>query len=439
MNYAILDIEATGGKVGTEKIIDIYIYKFNGVSVEDQFGSMVNPQRSIDFYVQKLTGITEKMVRSSPKFHELAKRIIEITEDCVLVGHGVDFDYRMLRQEFRELGYDYQRKTLDSLDLSQKLLPDMPSHSLGKLCKSLGIPMHARHTAEGDTRATLELFKLLLEQDKDKKIVNSFAIHNTPTKKQVSKLINLEKDLPTNTGVYYLLDENNHMLFLAAAKNIKQDVNEIFTSTKKTEKRLQTMVEKVNFELTGSFLIAKIKENNERQNFKKLLRPRPKYLTYGLYADQEEGEFLVKTRQRVKQPALLLFNNKRKAYKTLDHFKKKLKITPQTPFEDELALILNKIELAHDNLILIDKGRNEKENSFIEIRDKQLMGYGFYNFYNQIENDEIRENIRIEISSNTLNQNLLRTFMQFHHFLQIVPFSKDKKIKLPKRNDKPRS
>ena len=147
MNYAVLDIEATGGKAGTEKIIDIYIYRFDGLEVLDQFGSMVNPQRSIDRYVQKLTGITEKMVRGAPKFYELAKRVIEITEDCILVGHGVDFDYRMLSQEFSELGYDFERKTLDTLDLSKKLIPEAESHSLGKLTKSLGIPVNFRHTA----------------------------------------------------------------------------------------------------------------------------------------------------------------------------------------------------------------------------------------------------------------------------------------------------
>ena len=60
--YAILDIEATGGKVGEESIIEIAIYKFDGEEIVDQFISLINPERKIDPFVQKLTNITDKMV-----------------------------------------------------------------------------------------------------------------------------------------------------------------------------------------------------------------------------------------------------------------------------------------------------------------------------------------------------------------------------------------
>jgi DNA polymerase-3 subunit epsilon len=43
------------------------------------------------------------MVKTAPKFHEIAKRVIEITQNTTLVGHNIDFDYRMLRQSFKDL------------------------------------------------------------------------------------------------------------------------------------------------------------------------------------------------------------------------------------------------------------------------------------------------------------------------------------------------
>ena len=167
--YAVLDIEATGGKRGEEDIIEIAIYKFDGETVVDQMISLVSPDRKIDPYVQKLTQITDKMVRTAPKFHELAKRIIEITEGTILVGHNSDFDYRMLRQEFKKLGYTYYRETIDTVPLSEKYFPDATSYSLGRLSKELGIPVSDRHRAAGDARATIELFKLLLAKDSEKK------------------------------------------------------------------------------------------------------------------------------------------------------------------------------------------------------------------------------------------------------------------------------
>ena len=67
----------------------------------DQFISLVNPEREIQPFVVNLTGINSKMLKNAPKFYEIAKRIIEITEDCVIVAHNAEFDYRILRTEFR--------------------------------------------------------------------------------------------------------------------------------------------------------------------------------------------------------------------------------------------------------------------------------------------------------------------------------------------------
>ncbi|MDH3382025.1 MAG: 3'-5' exonuclease, partial [Flavobacteriaceae bacterium] len=110
--YAIIDIETSGGKFNEEGITEIAIYKFDGEHVVDKFISLVNPERLIDPFVVQLTGITDQMVRNAPKFYEIAKRILEITNDCVFVAHNVSFDYRVMQTEFRRLGYDYERLTL---------------------------------------------------------------------------------------------------------------------------------------------------------------------------------------------------------------------------------------------------------------------------------------------------------------------------------------
>ena len=428
-DYAVIDIEATGGKAGTEKIIDIYIYRFNGHEVLDQFGSMVNPQRSIDAYVQKLTGITEKMVRRAPKFYELAKRVVEITEGAIIVGHGVDFDYRMLRQEFRELGFDFERKTLDTLDLSKKLLPDAESYSLGKLTKSLGIPVSFRHTAEGDTRITLELFKILLEKDIDKKIIQSFAIHEPKSHKQISKLIKLEENLPNQTGNFYMLNADGKMIFSAAAKNIRNDVNEIFTSNGKNEKRIQTLVHSINFEISGSFLIALLKEKEELKAHKILIPLRRKYFSYGLYANEENMDFEVEKNDVYRKQPMLLFHNKRKAYKTMQQLHKTLQLDVNESLHIKLKKINQHLKFPSSDFIITDKGRNAKEKSFIEFSKGKLMGYGFYTYYNQLENEEIRRNLLTPLKNTAEKTTLVKTFLKFHHFPKIIELNKDQSFK----------
>ena len=162
--YAILDIETTGGKFNEEGITEIAIYRHNGLEITDQFISLVNPEREIQPFVQKLTGINSKMLHSAPRFFEIAKRIIEITEDCLVVAHNADFDYRILRTEFKRLGYNFEKKSICTVSLSQELLSNMESYKLGKLVRSLGIPISDRHRAQGDALATVKLFELLLEK-----------------------------------------------------------------------------------------------------------------------------------------------------------------------------------------------------------------------------------------------------------------------------------
>jgi len=59
------------------------------------------------------------MLRNAPKFYEIAKRIIEITEDCIVVAHNTQFDIRILKTEFKRLGFKYKRKTLCTVELAK--------------------------------------------------------------------------------------------------------------------------------------------------------------------------------------------------------------------------------------------------------------------------------------------------------------------------------
>ena len=156
--YSVIDIESNGAGFRKESIIEIAVYRYDGHEIVDQFISLVNPESDITPFVQKLTKISPKMVKTAPKFPEIARRIVEITENTTLVGHNIEFDYRMLRQEFKRLGYDFKINTLDTIPLAKKLIPEAESYSLGKLVKSLGIPLVDAHRASGDARATLDLF-----------------------------------------------------------------------------------------------------------------------------------------------------------------------------------------------------------------------------------------------------------------------------------------
>ncbi|HER41267.1 MAG TPA: 3'-5' exonuclease, partial [Salinimicrobium catena] len=177
--YSILDIETTGGKYNEEGITEIAVYKFDGHKVVDQFISLVNPEIPIQPFVVGLTGINNEMLRNAPKFYEVAKRIVEITEGTIIVAHNAKFDYRILRTEFKRLGFEFERESLCTVELSKKLIPGQNSYSLGKLVRALGIPLSDRHRANGDAQATVKLFKMLLAKDTGKEILKS-SVRNAP-------------------------------------------------------------------------------------------------------------------------------------------------------------------------------------------------------------------------------------------------------------------
>ena len=95
--YAVVDIETTGGSPKTEKITEIAIYIFDGGKIVDEFVSLVNPEKNIPYYITALTGISNEMVTDAPKFFEIAKKIVEITEEKILVAHNASFDYKFIR------------------------------------------------------------------------------------------------------------------------------------------------------------------------------------------------------------------------------------------------------------------------------------------------------------------------------------------------------
>src|SRR5690606_8380611 len=140
----------TGGAFNQEGITEIAIYRFDGTEITDQLISLVNQERPIQPFVEKLTGIKQPMLKAAPKFYEIAKRIIEIIDACIIVAHNVNFEYRVLQLEFNRLGYNFNMTTLCTVELSKKLLPHASPYSIGKLVRSLGIPIADRHRASSD-------------------------------------------------------------------------------------------------------------------------------------------------------------------------------------------------------------------------------------------------------------------------------------------------
>jgi DNA polymerase-3 subunit epsilon len=318
--YAILDIETTGGKYNEEGITEIAVYRFDGHKIVDQFSSLVNPERKIQPFVVNLTGINAEMLTNAPKFYEIAKRVIEITEGCILVAHNAQFDNRILTTEFDRLGYPFEKESLCTVELAQKLLPDMESYSLGKLVRALGIPISSRHRAQGDAKATVELFKLLLAKDTQKEIVKE-SIRVDPKRFLEPKLLDIIAEAPTATGVYYMHRADGNIIYIGKSKNIKKRITQHFTNDNRKSKKIQLEVSSVTYEITGSELIALLKESEEIKRNKPIYNRalRRSLFTYQLSSFKDDAGYLNLRIEKAngKKKAITTFTNYQQAKSVL--------------------------------------------------------------------------------------------------------------------------
>lgn len=382
--YAIIDIESNGAGFRQESIIDIAIFRYDGHKIVDQFISLVNPEAEIGNYVQKLTKITPKMVKTAPKFHEIARRVLEITEGTTLVGHNIDFDYRMLRQSYKRLGYEFRINTLDTIPLAKKLIPEAESYSLGKLVKSLGIPLVDHHRAGGDARATLDLFKLLINKDVDNDIIQS-QFDETNAKTYVNKIRELTQDLPNDKGIIYLQNDAGKILYSDFVEDINKFARKLFNSKTKRLELIQHETEQIHYELVGNIIVAKLLMKS------KGIHKREK-TPFGLFFKKDK--FVVEkttvNRQHTQEKPLLKFVSFSQGMKVVSHLSKSGDI-----LDDQQ--IRSRVDLEGNKYILSIPGRVLGEKAFLLLSKNRVISYGFYEYHTQLQSKAKINKLKIDL------------------------------------------
>ena len=223
----------------------------------------MNPECEIPYFITGLTGIDGDMVRNAPKLHEISEKISDFTRDTIFVAHSVNFDYNVIKNEFKNLNLDFARKKLCTVRLSRKLLPGYHSYSLGKLCSALGIPLTDRHRARGDAHATVLLFKKLLGTEGAAPVFKSFLNSRSQEATLPPSLPKATFDtLPAKPGIYYFKDARGKNLYVGKAINIKKRVLGHFYDKTTKEVRLCRETAHIDFELSGSELLALLMESH---------------------------------------------------------------------------------------------------------------------------------------------------------------------------------
>ncbi|MCC6370066.1 MAG: GIY-YIG nuclease family protein [Bacteroidia bacterium] len=421
--FAIIDIETCGGKFEFRKgrITEICILKHDGLSVIEKFTSLVNPECLINPFFTGLTGITNEMVADAPKFHEIAPKIIEMTEGCVFVAHNVSFDYGFVKEEFNSLGYKFKRETLCTVRLSRKLLPNRISYSLGHLCASLGIEIEGRHRAEGDAVATAQLFDLLIRLKTQHAQYKNMGVTEIMTRRVDKIKQYVLNKLPEECGVYYFLNKAGEIIYIGKSNNMYGRALSHFNSEIAKSKKMLNDMYNVDYVVTGSELIALLLESEEIKKHK------PKYnrmrkseaFTHCIdFFKNKDGIINFKLLPYDEsENGLLAFNSFSSARERLEQWIDKYELCMRycgltgsdavcfnhqikkcngicageeavEEYNKRAKEIIKQFRFKDKDFVILDKGRKVGEYSVVLVENGRYAGYGYYDSYEQISNAE---------------------------------------------------
>jgi DNA polymerase III subunit epsilon len=460
--YAIIDIETTGGRAARDKITEIAIVLHDGEKVLDSFETLINPEVPIPYGITELTGITNDMVRDAPKFYEVAKQIVQMTEGAIFVAHNVRFDYSFIQEEFRRLGFTYQRRQLCTVRLARKAFPGYRSYSLGNLIKVMNLDAGSRHRAMGDTMATVDLFERILATENTEANIKHMV--NLGVKESLlPKNFTIDKlhSLPEACGVYYFHGEKGEVVYVGKSLNIKKRIAEHFSGKTEKAAKLQQQVADVSWEVTGSELVALLLESQEIKKLRPSINRAQKVRSYPyvIHTFYNTGGYLcfdvLKTSLKGRKSLQIISEYPKVAHAKgwLTAVQKKFELclrhchlesrtgacfdyhlqrchgacvgkeSPESYNERaQAALEMLDDRFLDPNFFLIDKGRTEGESAVVMVEDGIYRGYGFADLTDMNgQMDELRDVISFG-ENNPEVRRIVRRFLSEPNGIKTIRF-----------------
>ncbi|MGB5942038.1 MAG: exonuclease domain-containing protein [Leeuwenhoekiella sp.] len=444
--FVVVDVETTGGGIYGNRVTEVCAVKLRDGEIIDRFESLVDPECIIPAFITGLTGIDNDMVAGAPVFADIAEELFAFFKNAVFVAHNVNFDYNVLRGEFKRAGKVFVSKKLCTVRLARKVFPGYHSYSLGKLCSSMKIPLVNRHRAAGDTDATVILFQRILEEDKNGAIIFSF-LH--PRSRQATLPPHLGHEdinsLPDTPGVYFFRNEKGKVIYVGKAKNIKKRVIGHFYDKKNKEYHLGQETYSIDHQETGSELVALLVEaENIISIYPKHNRAQKRPVTpYCIipYENQRGIIQLALMKKKVTGNTIAYYYGYAEAIAALERMCETHNLCPRfcglqesagrcshykikkccgiCVDEEEVAPYNKRVRSAIKSLgesqktdyILITEGRTEEENGFVQVENGMYQGYGFVDKQEQLEKVEDFEPYLIRQKDSYYTERILKGYV----------------------------
>lgn len=433
--FAIIDLETTGGNHNSERIIEIGIVLHDGKRKTGEYTTLINPEKEIGGFISTFTGITNSMVRTAPKFQDVAETLLELLDGKIFVAHNAKFDYNFIKSEFRRLNIPFTQKNICTVQLSRKIFPQIKSHSLGNLCRDLGLPVDNRHRAFGDAAATALLLEKLIEFDKNNLL--SELLDDDGTRLHLPKNINKNaiQILPEEVGVLFFHDADGNVLFIDKSKNLREYIYSYFSkkTADKQKMKLHESIYDITFLLTGNELIAGLTESQEIRRLQPIFNKPASNFTYkfGLFSETDMYGFqklMVKMLDEDENP-LLKFSSKFKAEKMLHSILTSFKLEPTFKkidnafqYNSRLQNILSRYVYPFKNCFIIDVGRGGSERSVIQIENNEYKGHGFFEPAYINDPSELKDIIKPQQEFTECKKIIQQYIRKYEKYIEVIPY-----------------
>ena len=159
------DIESTGLSPEKDRIVEISLIKVYPDGHEEVRTRRLNPECHIPEESTAVHGITDDDVRDCPTFRQVAKSLASMIQGCDIAGYNSNrFDVPLLGEEFIRAGVEVDFSRCRFIDV-QTIFHKMERRTLEAAYKFYcEKDLTEAHSAEADTRATLEVLKAQLDR-----------------------------------------------------------------------------------------------------------------------------------------------------------------------------------------------------------------------------------------------------------------------------------
>lgn len=173
LSAVAFDTETTGLDTSKARVIQLGAVKISRGRIDDSetFDRLIDPGEPIPATSTAIHGIHDKDVLQAESFAVVKSDFDNWCDDAVMVGYATGFDLAMLKREQQLAGPDWVvPRTLDVRYLVSVVAPNLPDFSLDTIAAWLGVEVHDRHSALGDSLATAKIYLALLPHLRDRGI-----------------------------------------------------------------------------------------------------------------------------------------------------------------------------------------------------------------------------------------------------------------------------